>query len=260
MQFLKKMVAQANNGPICNFTSKLRRTVEPGGLENKPISLLSKQNRAAKYLGISSRVSGWLVCNMQLFRSKKGAHDIAMQGGVDPELCLCDKSVERGIWLRERERDNSPNSQAAFLTEGNVGERCGEFMVLRGEVHGLPKVCAAQNGKAVHSIGRDMELKTGSVSHKRVGGELDSISITLNNLLQGNTRCSGSQFALRQSGRQQSLCRGYSLSPEEIGDNSNLDGGIEFVVKPDRTHRTPIRSHSRRGSLRPQRYNPVSNP
>src|SRR5271165_1489525 len=82
----------------------------------------------------------------------KPSHDVALKRDVDAELEFDNEAVEARIDRRMRERIDRPNRPTRLLGETKLDQRRRKPMVPDGEMHGLAKVHAAEDGEAVHAV------------------------------------------------------------------------------------------------------------
>jgi len=94
---------------------------------------------------------------MKLPRSKRGAHDVAMQRQDNAELHFNEELVKTRVDARMRQRCESPNPEPALFLKVDFAKRCSELVVLQCEMRSLTIIHAAEDREAVHPICGNVE-------------------------------------------------------------------------------------------------------
>src|SRR4051812_43220835 len=153
---------------------------------------------------------------MKLPRSKRGAHDVAMQRQDNAELHFDEELVKTRIDARMRQRSEGPNPATALFLKVDLVKRCSELVVLHCEMRRLTIIHAAENREAIHPICGNVESKTCVICKMAVVCDPIRVTIAFDDLIERNPRCGGRNRVFGQAHPGERVPRRNALVGESI--------------------------------------------
>ena len=154
----------------------------------KPVFGLAERHRTSKDIRIFRGIVGWAVRHVKLSRRKQWAHDVAVKRDANAKLNFNQKLIKGTINARMRHQSNRPDPAAALFLEVKFGKRLRELMIFFRKLHRLTVAHAAEDGEAIHPVGRVVKPQTCVIRKVRFARELGGIAIAFDHLIERNPR------------------------------------------------------------------------
>jgi hypothetical protein len=153
-----------------------------------------------------------------------------MKRYMNAKLHIDQKPVQCRVNFRIRRRVDDPDAAPRFFAEGDVGKRRRQAVIGDSELHRLAVICAAENGEAVHALGRGVKAQTRVIGKKRILRERECVTATGDDLIERYARqwrrhCSGVKPDVAERALQRD-----TFSSQRFGDRRKFCDWIDFFV------------------------------